>query len=467
MRQRDLIRLALILVVALTAGWIALPNNPGIHFTVGDNDVDIEFRSVLGLDLQGGLQVLLEADAPPNVAVTRESMEAVRSVVDSRVNEFGTTEPIVQVQGANRIAVQMPGVKSPEERERAVSLFGETGLLEFMDVGATPLPPGTRVTEGQYPTIVTGKNIDPRKVSVGFNERNQAHVNFGWDPEGAAIFGDYTERNIGRFLAIVLDKVAISTPRIEARIDTDGVITGGFALQEARDIVTKLKYGALPIPMKVIQQREVGASLGEDSIRKSVTAGAVGLVVVMAFMLLYYRLPGLVATLALVIYALVTFAIFKNPWLPITLTLAGIAGFILSIGMAVDANILIFERMKEELRAGRPLASAVESGFSRAWSSIFDSNSTTLITCAILYWFGLQFQAGLIMGFAITLAIGVIISLFSSITVTKTLLRFVVGLGLVRHPWFYGVGTPTVTEGPPGRESTERDRTGFPSASGA
>jgi preprotein translocase subunit SecD len=344
----------------------------------------------------------------------------------------------------------MPGVKSAAERERAVSLFGETGLLEFMDTGAFSPPPGTKVEEGQYPTVLTGKNLDSRAVSVGFDERNRAEILFGWDPEGAKIFGDYTESHINQYLAIVLDKTVLSAPRINSRIDSSGRITGSFSLQEARDIVTKLKYGALPIPMKVVQQREIGATLGEDSVRKSVTAGAVGLAIVMVFMLVYYRLPGLLADIALLIYALITLAIFKNPWAPVTLTLAGIAGFILSIGMAVDANVLIFERMKEELRAGRPLISAMEAGFSRAWSSIFDSNSTTLITCAILFYLG----TGIIRGFAITLAVGVLVSLFSSITVTRTLLRAVVGSGVIRHPWFFGVNRPPVAEPAPPRRSS-------------
>lgn len=439
MRRREWARLAVILVLALTAGWIVLPNNPGIHFSVGDQDIDVEFRAVLGLDLQGGLQVLLQADPPPNVPVTAETMTAARDIIEQRVNEFGTTEPVIQIQGSNRIAVELPGVKSAVDRDRAVSLFGETGLLEFMDVGTANLAPGTRLEEGQYKTILTGKNLDPRAVSVAFDERNRAEINFGWDPEGARIFGEYTEKNIGRNLAIVLDKTVLSAPRINSRIDSQGRITGLFTLGEARDIVTKLKYGALPIPMEVVQQREVGATLGQDSIRKSLVAGGVGLSIVASFMLIYYRLPGLVADIALLIYALLTLAIFKNPWLPVTLTLAGIAGFILSIGMAVDANVLIFERMREELRAGRSVSSAVEAGFTRAWSSIWDSNITTLITCAILFFMG----TGLVRGFALSLGIGVIVSLFTSIVVTKTFLRLVVSLGLAQNAVLYGVRRPS------------------------
>jgi preprotein translocase subunit SecD len=439
MRRNEKILLVLIAVVTLIAGWIALPNNPGIHFTVGDQDVDIDFRAVQGLDLQGGLQVLLEANPPPGQAVDADALEAARAVIEQRVNAFGTTEPVIQRQGANRIVVDIPGIETQEDRERAVRLFGETGLLEFVDVGANPVPSGTVLQPGQYPTILTGKDLDASKVSVGFDERNRPYINFGWNDEGARVFGEHTEKNIGRYLAIVLDGVVLSAPRINSRIDGQGIIEGQFSVDEARDIVTKLKYGALPVPMKVLQQREVGATLGADSVRQSVTAGAVGLGIVMLFMLIYYRLPGLLADLALVVYALLTFAIFKNPWAPVTLTLAGIAGFILSIGMAVDANILIFERMREELRAGRSLGSAIEAGFNRAWSSIWDSNVSTWITCAILFWFG----TGMIKGFALTLAIGVLVSMFTAITVTRTFLRALVATGVPLSPALFGVRVPS------------------------
>jgi preprotein translocase subunit SecD len=438
MRRREAYWLTFIVILAAIAGWVVQPNNPGFHFSIGNTDVDWNIRSVEGLDLQGGLQVLLQANPPAGQTASRESLEAARSIIEQRVNAFGTTEPVIQIQGNDRIVVELPGVKSAEERERAIELFGETGLLEFMDTGSTSLPAGTKVEEGQYPTILTGKNLDPSKVAVSFDRQNRPQISFGWDSEGAKTFGDYTASHINQFLTIVLDKVVISSPRINSRIDDQGVIEGTFTLQEAKDLVTKLKYGALPIPMKVIQQREVGATLGQDSVRKSVVAGAVGLGIVMAFMLIYYRLPGLLADVALAIYAIVTFAVFKNPWQPVTLTLAGIAGFILSIGMAVDANILIFERTKEELRAGRTLGSAVEAGFERAWSSIRDSNVSTLITCAILYYFG----TGMIRGFALTLALGVVVSLFTAIIVTRTFLRSLIVTGAIRHPWLFGVSLP-------------------------
>jgi protein-export membrane protein SecD len=468
MRRNDFIRLALILAIAVLAGWIAIPTNPGIHFTIADQDVDIDFKTVLGLDLQGGLQVLLEANPPAGQVVSAEAMSAARSIIEQRVNAFGTTEPIIQLQGANRIVVEMPGVKTAEEREQAVRLFGETGLLEFVDAGGQRLSPGQPVetvtdctpgagpVEGKFCTVLTGKNLDPRALNVTFDERNRPQIAFGWDTEGARTFGDYTGKNVGKILAIVLDKQVISAPQINGRIEGSGVIQGSFTLEEAKDIVTKLKYGALPVPMKVIQQQEVGATLGQDSVRKSVLAGAVGLGVVMAFMLIYYRLPGLIADVALLIYTAVVLAVFKNPWGPVTLTLAGIAGLILSIGMAVDANILIFERMKEELRAGRTIGAAVEAGFSRAWSSIFDSNSTTLIICAVLFGFG----SGTIRGFALTLSIGVIVSLFSAVMVTRSLMRLLLASGVARHPVLYGVNVPA--QAPP----AARPRSGFATAAG-
>jgi protein-export membrane protein SecD len=446
MRRREVVWLAIIAVIAVVAGWVAWPGNSGIHFSLGDRDVDLDFRAVEGLDLQGGLQVLLQANPPAGQPVTRDALEAARSIIEERVNAFGTTEPVIQIQGSDRIGVELPGIKSQEDRERAIQLFGETGLLEFVDAGNTPVregqkmdtqdcPNGATPEAGKYCTVLTGAHLAPREVAVSFDQRNRPQINFGWDSEGAKTFGDYTGSHVGQFLCIVLDKTVLSCPRINSRIDDRGVIQGSFSLQEARDIVTKLKYGALPVPMQVIQQREVGATLGQDSVRKSIVAGAVGLGIVMAFMLVYYRLPGLLADVALLIYSLITFAIFKNPWHPVTLTLAGIAGFILSIGMAVDANILIFERMKEELRSGRTLGSAIETGFERAFTSIRDSNFSTLMTCAVLYYFG----TSMIRGFALTLALGVLVSMFTAIVVTHTLLRALIGLGVVRHPWLFGV----------------------------
>jgi preprotein translocase subunit SecD len=263
-------------------------------------------------------------------------------------------------------------------------------------------------------------------------------VIFSFKNEGATAFGDFTQKNVGRYLAITLDKRVLSAPVIQSPIiGGQGRITGRFQLEEVRNIVIQLKYGALPVPLKVVQNRTVGPTLGADSVRKSIVAGAIGLTLVAAFMILYYRMPGVVATLALLVYAAVSFAAFKM--IPVVLTLAGIAGFILSIGMAVDANILIFERMREELRAGRSMASALEAGFSRAWTSIVDANVATLITCVILFWFGATFGASVIQGFALTLGVGVLVSMFSAIFVTRTFLRVVQGIGALPADGLFGL----------------------------
>jgi len=268
--------------------------------------------------------------------------------------------------------------------------------------------------------VITGQHL--RNAAVSFDQTTGApEVAFELTAEGSKRFYEYTSTHVGSILAIVLDKEVISSPRVQSAISDRGRITGNFSLEEARSLVIQLKYGALPVPLEVVENRTVGPTLGQDSVAKSVRAGVIGLTVVVLFMLIYYRLPGLLADLALSIYALVVLALFKL--IPVVLTLAGIAGFILSVGMAVDANILIFERMKEELRAGKRLKAAIEAGFSRAWPSIRDSNMSTLITCAILWWFGGQFGATIVKGFALTLAIGVAVSLFTAITVTRTFLR--------------------------------------------
>jgi preprotein translocase subunit SecD len=242
------------------------------------------------------------------------------------------------------------------------------------------------------------------------------------EDDGPRIFGEWTSANVGKYLVIVLDKKVISAAQIQNPITQgSGRITGRFTLAEAQGIVVILKYGSLPIPLEIIENRTVGPTLGQDSIAKSTLAGAIGMIMVVIFMIAYYRLPGVLAAFALLIYSMISFALFKL--IPVTLTLAGIAGFILSIGMAVDANILIFERMKEEMRAGKTLGAAIEAGFARAWNSIRDSNASTLITCVILYLFGSYFGTSVIRGFSLTLAIGVLCSMFTAITVTRTFLR--------------------------------------------
>jgi preprotein translocase subunit SecD len=312
---------------------------------------------------------------------------------------------------------------------------------------ASPTPAAanpTPTTNQVYTTVLSGKDL--QSASVGFDQYNRPQINFVLNPDGAKKFGDYTTKNVGKYLAITMDKRVIESPVVQSPITGGrGEITGNFTLQQAQSTVIQLQYGALPIPLKVVDSTEVGPTLGAQAVSQSVTAGLIGLSIVLAFMLLYYRVPGLLADVALLIYAAVTFAIFRV--IPVTLTLAGIAGFVLSIGMAVDANILIFERMKEELRAGRTLHGAIDAGFARAWTSIRDSNFSTLITCAILYWFGSTFGASIIQGFALTLALGVIVSLFTAVLVSRTFIQLLVESGWIKDLRWYGLerSSQTVT----------------------
>lgn len=399
-----------------------------------------------GLDLQGGLQVVLEADMPAGQDLQEGSMEAARVIVDNRVNGLGVTEPLVQLQGENRIIVELPGISDPE---LAISTIKETGLLEFVDAGSTPIPDGTAITtslggprtaEGQlsatstatgtervYETVITGGDLaSVSNAGINANTR-QVEINFSLTSEGGKKFGDYTGANVGKYLCIAIDKIVLSCPVVNARINDNGVITlGSSPLEEGQALAIQLRYGSLPVPLKVVENRSVGPTLGQDSVQRSIRAGTVGLIIVLLFMIIYYRLPGSVAALAMIIYGLLNFALYKL--IPVTLTLPAITGFIVSIGMAVDANILVFERMKEELRSGKSLKFAMELGFNRSWPSIRDSAISTLITCAILFWFGSNFGASIVKGFAITLALGVLTNIFTAITVTRTFLRVMLGL---------------------------------------
>lgn len=283
---------------------------------------------------------------------------------------------------------------------------------------------------------MTGNYLSSASVQFS-STTNQPYIAFSLTQDGGKIFGDYTTNNVGRFLAITIDKKVISSPVIKSAITGgSGIIEGQFTLDQANSLAIQLKYGALPIPLKVVESSTIGPTLGRDSVNRSLVAGSIGLGIVVLFMLLYYRLPGLLADLALTVYALLVLAIYK---LGITLTLPGIAGFILSVGMAVDANILIFERMKEELRAGRSLGLAVEAGFARAWPSIRDSNMSTLITCAILFLYSTNVGASIVAGFAITLGIGVLVSLFTAVTVTRTFLRLTMDMNVTGNLWWFGV----------------------------
>ncbi|MBM4419151.1 MAG: protein translocase subunit SecD [Chloroflexi bacterium] len=428
-------RIALVLFVTIAASAIARPGAEVIDLSVIGVPLQRDIRLREGLDLRGGIQVLLEARVSVGQQLDPDAMAAAQRIIQNRVNALGVSEPVIQAVQNNRILVEIPGVDDPDQ---AIRTFGNTGLLEFIDAATTPLSPGAHVRtslgdppadvvvalpDRVFPTVIQGRHLVSAWVSA--DELNRRNIVFSMGSEGADLFGAFTTANVGRYLAIVLDKQVISSPVIQSPIvGGQGTITGGgprgFPLPEAQSIVAQLKYGALPVPLTVVQNRTVGPTLGQDSIQKSLIAGAVGLGLVAGFMILYYRAYGVLATLALIIYAIITMAFFRL--IPVVLTLAGISGFILSIGMAVDANILIFERMKEELRSGRTLAAAIDAGFARAWTSIRDSNISTLITCAILYWFGATFGASIIQGFALTLGVGVIISMFTAITVTRTLL---------------------------------------------
>jgi len=401
----------------------------------------------LGLDLRGGSHLVYEADLSQKDPSQSDddAMQGVLGKIERRVNEYGVTEPIIQRQGHDRILVQLPGVTDVNEAKR---LIGETAELDFREMELDESgglvfdeegkPKWTAIamavgSDGEEKAL-TGKYLKPNAYVDLSQQLNEPEVAFEWDEEGAVLFEQITKRNLHKPLGIYLDGEPISWPTVQAVIEERGVITG-LSMEEARTLAIQLNSGSLDVPLKIIQEQDVDATLGADSIQKSIIAGAIGLALIVLFMVLYYRVSGFVAICALVVYSVLLAAIFKL--VPVTLTLPGVAALILSIGMAVDANVLIFERMKEELRSGRTLGAAVETGFNRAWPAIRDSNVTTFIACIVLYWFGGTLGAFMVRGFALTLFIGVALSMFSAIVVTRTFLRFVVRA--VTSPSAYGV----------------------------
>jgi protein-export membrane protein SecD len=442
MEGKDYIWLIVILAIAGWAIWIV-------------QSPDYPIRQ--GLDLQGGLQVLLKADLPDDMTIESAQLDTSRQIIEQRVNALGVAEPLVQTEGDRRILVELPGIDNPEE---AVSLIQETALLEFVDTGTVPLNEGTCIrtslNEGPsrcelgvngevgsiaaptYETVMTGGAI--QSAESASTEFGQYFVEFTLRAEDRELFANFTRGHQGQFLTIVLDKQVISSPQISAVIEGQGTITGNFTLEEAQRLALQLRFGSLPIPLVIDSTRQIGATLGELSVASSVQAGAIGVAVVLLFMLIYYRLPGFLADIALVLYAAVNVAVFMA--IPVTLTLPAITGFLLSTGMAVDANILVFERMKEELRDGSSLREAILTGFDRAWTSIRDSNIATLVICLVLWVFGRSFGASAVQGFALTLAIGVIISMFTAVIVTRTFVRLVMGSladRIARSSWLLGV----------------------------
>lgn len=391
----------------------------------------------LGLDLRGGSYLVLQADPPADYAGDlSQALDVAKQVVERRVNAFGVSEAEVQKTSGNRLSVQVPGLSLTD----AQGLIGKTAALTFMSYDdQQQLVPATGVVNGQT-VAMTGQYL--KNNTFPSRQGTIYAVNFETTGVGSELMRQITTKALQypnsdprNFLVIELDGQILSQANVQGVISDKGVITGQTSFSDSNDLSKQLNAGALPIPLKVIQSSEVSATLGEDSVLESVHAGQVGLLAVMLFMILYYRLPGVLASAALMVYTALTLMVFKL-W-PVTLTLSGIAAFVLSVGIAVDANILIFERMKEELRRGRTLNAAIDIGFRRAWSSIRDSNISTLITCGILYWFGNQFGASVVKGFALTLAIGVGISMFSAITVTRTFLKMVLGTPLARNHWLF------------------------------
>jgi len=415
MKAKNLIVfLAIILLISFFA-YIAVY---GLH--IGKYEIlPVKKLIKLGLDLRGGATVLLEAKDNPSDPVTDEKMERAIATIRQRIDSLGVTEPIITQQGSKRIEVQLPEIQDPQ---RAIELIGQTAQLEF------------REEDGNV--VLTGNDIKKAVADYGSSDgiTQQPIVALELTSEGAKKFEEATGRNIGKIIGIYLDDKPISLPTVQDKI-TGGKaqITGSRTMEEAADLATLIRAGALPVELEVMSVTSVGPQLGANSFERSIAAGEIGVLLVLLFMLLYYRLPGAVADIALILYILIDLAVLAS--IKATLTLPGIAGIILSVGMAVDANVIIFERIKEELRLGKTLRAAIDSGFRRAFLTIFDSNITTLIAAVVLFYFG----TGPIKGFAVTLSIGILASMFTAIVVTRYLLKLLVGGNIVKNPKLFGL----------------------------
>jgi preprotein translocase subunit SecD len=417
-------------LIALVAIFIDLPRTTLGLGWLPDRVGGVEFRTVLGLDLEGGIRVTLEAQPTSDEPVEPSDVETARTIIERRVAGIGVNEPQVRTEtggdGSQRIVVEVPGIEEAN-RDQVRSLIGSTGQLQFID------PQGQQLTRGQdisdliesnaVGVLFDGGEIDVNTVAPAA-QGNVIGVQFSLSPAATEIWCSFTSANVNRPGPIALDAEVITTPDIEGPIcQGQTIITiGGPSAENERErteLYNTLRFGALPIALEEQGVETVDPTLGTDFLIQALVAGAVGLALVLIFMIAYYRLPGVLAALALVFYTLVVYAVFRV--IHVTLTLAGVAAFILSIGMAVDANILIFERMKEEIRAGKTLGPAIEAGFNRAWSSILDSNVASLLVAGWLYWQGTT----VVRGFALVLIIGVLVSMFSAVTVTRTMLRYV------------------------------------------
>ena len=368
-----------------------------------------------GLDLQGGTHIVLEAVDTPEAPVTDDSLNRAVSIVERRINEMGLTEPIVQKEGARRIIVELPGEKNPE---KAIETIGKTAVLEFNDESGT--------------TRMTGNDLKTAKEQIDQGKKNVVAIEF--TDEGAKKFADLTASNVGRKIGIYLDGAPLTEPVVNEPI-TGGkaVINGSKTLEDAKNLAILLRSGALPVKLQVMEVRTIGPSLGQDSKVKSEKAFAIGIVLIMIFLIIIYRMSGVVANIALLVYVLILLSILK--YLDATLTLPGIAGVILSMGFAVDANILIFERFKEEVLIGKSLRTSMEAGFKRAFNTILDANVSVMIAAIVLIVMG----SGTVKGFAVNLALGIIVSMFTAIIVSRSLLTWFINTGLITNPWFYGL----------------------------
>lgn len=448
MRNNSTISLVLVLILIAFALYVVLPvTHPTWLERSRSTDPNAQRELLdlrLGLDLRGGTQVLLEADLPEGRTLGENDIEAAKAIVENRVNGLGVAEAIVQAQGETRLIIELPGISNADQ---AVETIRSTGQLEFVDPAGSTLNKGMIINTTNNPNAIAkaqsgiqSGDIDPAQIPypeqqfntvmtgdvladaiAAPNEFGQWRINFTLTSDGSTKFLEYTSSHMGQPMAIVLDGRVLSAPTINGAISNNGEISGQFTQDEAESLAIQMRYGALPVPLVVSDIRTIGASLGQDSVNRSVRAAFVGLTAIFIFMLTIYRLPGFLAALAVLCYIILNLAIYKL--IPVTLTLPGIAGFILSMGMSLDANILIFERLKEELRVGRSLRLAIETGFERAWPAIWDSNLSTLITCVVLFWFGNTFGASAVKGFAVTLAIGVVLSMFSAIIITRTFMR--------------------------------------------
>jgi preprotein translocase subunit SecD len=434
------VKFGAILVLAVVTALLALPREDQVFKFFGLKNTSLQVKQ--GLDLQGGAQLMFQADLSKVSAADRDkAMNSLIAVINKRANFGGTSEIAIQRQGGDRVSVSLPGVKDVKD---AIDRIGKTANLTFIEVNAQ--------TGAQTPSGIDGKDIDSATADYD-SQKAQPVVRLQLKGgQSTQKFGELTTKlsQQGNLLLASLDGQPTFGPaRVEGPIN-DGVaiLSGNLDIAAARKIADEITAGALPVPVTLVEQRTVGPTLGKESVQHSLVAGIIGLSIVALFMLMFYRFAGLLAVIALAIYTTITLSLYKLsvfiPGYSIILTLAGIAGFILSIGMAVDANILIFERMKEELRAGKSFVAAAETAFTRAWTSIRDSNVSTLITCAILYM--TSAATPIIRGFAVTLALGVLISMFTAVVITRTLLRLVIRWSWARNPKLYGLKTKEVAE---------------------